>query len=285
MKRALDQLRRRLLDERGYTLIELVIVMVILGVVLSGLTTAFVSGSRAEIDLNKRFQAEQNARLALDAIRREAHCARSATVTASTVTLDLPTGCPSGSGSVTWCTAGSGSRFGLYRRAVAGTCSTAAPSVRKADYLTTGSVFSYSLPTASSRAKLQVDFPVDIDTSSTAGTYRLIDGIALRNNTRMLNPASLDFGSQPVQLSSVPRPITLTNPGAAALSITSISITAGGSDYSQSNDCPASLAVNSSCTINVTFWPSVTGTRNGTITLTDSAADSPQTVSLTGIGS
>jgi centrosomal CEP192-like protein len=120
----------------------------------------------------------------------------------------------------------------------------------------------------------------------------LIDDIALRNNTRMLNPASLTFGppNQPVGTSSGPHPITLTNPGNATLTITSISITSGSSDYSQSppHNCPlspASLAPNSSCTIKVTFRPTVTGTRNGTITITDSAVDSPQTVALTGTGS
>jgi prepilin-type N-terminal cleavage/methylation domain-containing protein len=173
-------LYRRLLDERGYTLVELMIVLVILGIVLGSLTAVFVSGTRAELDLNKRFQAQQNVRLALDTIRREAHCASSATVTSGSVTLVLPAQCPSGSGSVTWYTAqiGSGTRWSLYRE------EGASAVVKKADYLTTGSVFSYIPQSSSSLAKLHVDFPVDIDTSSTAGTYRLIDSIALRNSTR-----------------------------------------------------------------------------------------------------
>lgn len=285
MRRALDLVNRRLLEERGYSLIELVTVMAILGIVLAGLTVAFASGTRAELDLNKRFEAQQNARLALDAIRREAHCAQSGTVTSGSVTLVLPAQCPSGSGSVTWCTAGSGLRWGLYRQ-VGSTCGSAAPAVMKADYLRTGSVFSYLPPSASTLAKLQVDFPVDVDTSSTAGTYRLTDGIALRNNPRMLNPPYLSFGNQAVGTSSTPHPITFTNPGSATLSITSISITAGSGDYSLTppHSCPASLASNASCTINVTFSPTVTGVRSGTITITDSAADSPQTVSLTGTG-
>lgn len=192
MRRVLDRLHRRLLDERGYSLIELVMVMVILLIVLGTLTSVFVSGTKAELDLNKRFQAQQNVRLALDKIRREVHCASSVTVTAPTrVTMVLPAVCPSSGGfltSVTWCTAGSGSRFGLYRRGVAGTCSAA--DVRKADYLTAESVFSCVPPSASTLAKLGVDFPVDIDTSSTRGTYRLVDGIALRNSTRVAGSCS-----------------------------------------------------------------------------------------------
>ena len=61
------------------------------------------------------------------------------------------------------------------------------------------------------------------------------------------------------------------------------SIAASG-DYSQSNDCGATVAAGGSCTVNVTFTPTATGTRNGTLTLTDSDASSPQTVSLTGTG-
>jgi prepilin-type N-terminal cleavage/methylation domain-containing protein len=184
MRHALERLQQRLLDERGYSLVELIVVCAILAIVLGSLTTAFVSGTRAEIDLNRRFQAQQNARLALDKIRREAHCASSATVTASTVTFVLQAQCPSSGGSttsVTWCTAGSGLRWGLYRR-TGTSCSSV--DIKKADYLTTGSVFSYVAQSTSSLAKLRVDFPVDIDTSSTAGTYRLIDGLALRNSSR-----------------------------------------------------------------------------------------------------
>ena len=49
--------------------------MAILGIVLVGITTMFPSGVRAETRANREFQAQQNARLALDRIRRELHCA------------------------------------------------------------------------------------------------------------------------------------------------------------------------------------------------------------------
>lgn len=182
MKSVLNRFRRRLLDERGYSLVELIIVLTILAIVLGTLTTVFVTGTRAELDLNKRFRAQQNVRIALDKIRREAHCASSATVSAGLVTFVLPSGCPSGSGQVSWCTGGSGLRWALYRQTGASCSSTTA--VKKADYLTTGSVFSYVPQSASSLAKIGVDFPVDIDTSTTSGTYRLIDALALRNSTR-----------------------------------------------------------------------------------------------------
>ena len=65
----------RLRGERGYTLVEMLTVMVIMGVVMSGLTTVFVHASNSEADMNTRFQAQLTARLALDKMRREVHCA------------------------------------------------------------------------------------------------------------------------------------------------------------------------------------------------------------------
>jgi prepilin-type N-terminal cleavage/methylation domain-containing protein len=72
---ALRSPRRRLLCERGYTMTELLVVMIILGVIVTSLATVFVSASRAEADQNLRFRAQQEARLALDQLRREGHCA------------------------------------------------------------------------------------------------------------------------------------------------------------------------------------------------------------------
>jgi hypothetical protein len=50
------------------------------------------------------------------------------------------------------------------------------------------------------------------------------------------------------------------------------------------NACGNSLVVGASCSIGVFFDPAVGGTRTGTLTITDDAGDSPQTVSLTGLG-
>jgi len=170
-------------DERGYTLVEMLTVLVIFGTVMSALMVLFVQGTGAEVDLNNRFQAQQAARLALDKIRREAHCATAVTVSsASSVTLNLPSYCPTGNGSVTWCTVSLGtSRYGLYRKAGA-TCDST--GVRWADYLTSANVFSYAAQSTTSLAKLSVDFPIDVKPSRTVDTYELKDDIVLRNSTR-----------------------------------------------------------------------------------------------------
>jgi prepilin-type N-terminal cleavage/methylation domain-containing protein len=170
-------------DERGYTLIEMLTVLVIFSTVMSALLVLLVQGTNAELDMNNRFQAQQDARLALDKIRREAHCATAVSVSsASSVTLSLPSYCPTGNGSVTWCTASLGaSRYGLFRKAGAACDAT---GVRWADHLTTANVFSYAAQSPTSLAKLSVDFPVNVKPSRTVDTYELKDDIVLRNSTR-----------------------------------------------------------------------------------------------------
>ena len=55
-------------------------------------------------------------------------------------------------------------------------------------------------------------------------------------------------------------------------------------DFAQLNNCPTSLAAGTSCAISVTFTPTQPGNRYGTVVVTDNAANSPQTVSLSGVG-
>jgi Tfp pilus assembly protein PilW len=173
-------------SESGQSLTELLTALTILAVVLGSLTTVFVAATRAEVDATERFSAQQEARLALDRLRRETHCATFAdplTVTPSQVTLNFdPTVCPSGVASAMWCTSGSGSRFALYRIAPStGTCT---GGTKIADFLTTGSVFEYGAPSTASLARLKVDLIVDTSSISSGGVYRLCDEIALRNSGR-----------------------------------------------------------------------------------------------------
>lgn len=100
--------------------------------------------------------------------------------------------------------------------------------------------------------------------------------------TAVLNVTSLNFPVTLVGATSNSQTVTLTNTGNENLSITlPLSITA---QFAQSNNCPTSLAPNASCIINVSFKPKVVGTITGTLSITDSALNSPQTVALSGIG-
>ncbi|HSB38757.1 MAG TPA: type II secretion system protein [Gaiellaceae bacterium] len=194
--------RPRLRGERGYTLVEMLTVLVIMSVVTASLTTVFVQASNSESDMNNRFQAQLTARLALDQMRREVHCASVATPTgvSSSVTITLPTWtnpdgtsshCKTGSGSITWCTRSNGTnRYALYR-AVGTTCT---GGVKWADYLVSSStasvcsgalcIFNYTAQSLTSLAKLGVDFPVNVKPSKTVELYELKDDIVLRNSTR-----------------------------------------------------------------------------------------------------
>jgi len=96
-----------------------------------------------------------------------------------------------------------------------------------------------------------------------------------------VSPTSLVFPLTVVSFSSASMPVTLTNTGNATLTISSINATA---QFSQTNNCGTSLAAGDSCTINVVFTPEHQGTQTGTLTISDNAAGSPQTVSLQGQG-
>lgn len=176
--------RVRLSDEGGYSLMELIAVMAILSIVMGAISTMLVEGSTAEIDMNNRFQAQTNARLALDTLRREGHCASLVTTSvATTVTLALPSQCPTALGqiSVTWCTKASGSTYQLWRYEGSDCSGT---GVRKAEYLTSSGIFTYLAQSTSSLAKLSVTLPVNLTPSHPERVYTLTDDIVLRNSVR-----------------------------------------------------------------------------------------------------
>jgi hypothetical protein len=96
-----------------------------------------------------------------------------------------------------------------------------------------------------------------------------------------ITPSNLTFAAQKVGTSSAAQVVTINNPGATPLKVTSITISG---DYSETNDCPAKLTVGKSCTVNVTFTPTQTGSRTGTLSIKDSALTSAQKIMLTGSG-
>jgi prepilin-type N-terminal cleavage/methylation domain-containing protein len=186
----MKRIRTRLVCQRGYSLIELLTVVTILSVVIGALTTVFVSASKGELDMNRRFQAQENARLAMDKLRREVHCATSVSPSgsASSITLTIPSQCPTAGGftSIHWCVLTtpntSPGRYALYR-STAATCTTA-NGVMWADYLRTQPIFTYTAQSTASLAKLAVALVVRVNQTGTQGTFRLNDNIVLRNSSR-----------------------------------------------------------------------------------------------------
>jgi len=169
-------------------MIEMLVAMLIMGVVIGSITALFVSGIRAEVQMNERFQAQVNGRTALDKLRRDAHCAEGAIVTetpaSTTSSVVLQNTCVNtGRANVTWCTQPSANGFAVHR-SVAAPCTAASPM--HADHLNTWDVFEYQAASDESLARLRVDFPVQLQSMQVP--YRVCDQIALRNAWRTNAP-------------------------------------------------------------------------------------------------
>ena len=177
----LKRLRR---ESSGYTLVELLVVLAIFTTVVTALVSLFTSGAKAELDMNRRFEAQQNARLALDRMRRELHCSSGITAGAGavgSVTVALPSQCPSSGGaaiSVVYDMSQVSANRWKLRRTVGTT------TIPIADYITSGTPFTYTAQSASSRAILHVNLPVNVNPNEGWKSWRLVDDIVLRNTLR-----------------------------------------------------------------------------------------------------
>jgi hypothetical protein len=85
-------------------------------------------------------------------------------------------------------------------------------------------------------------------------------------------PGPLTFASQAVGTTSQPQTLTLANSGTVPLSLDSISIAAGATDFLQTNACPQSLAAGADCMVSVTFAPSVAGSQNAVLNVVTGGA-------------
>jgi hypothetical protein len=118
--------------------------------------------------------------------------------------------------------------------------------------------------------------------SPTTVTLVGTSGSSTVNNSGLTaSPSSLAFGDEDVGSTSAAQAVTVTNPGTAPATISSISVTG---QYSQTNNCGGSLAAGASCTVNVAFSPTSGGSQTGTLSVTNSAATLPLAVSLSGLG-
>src|SRR3989442_1698937 len=117
-----------------------------------------------------------------------------------------------------------------------------------------------------------------------------LTGTGVTPPTATLSATSSAFGNQRVGTTSAAQNLTLTNNGGTPLNLTSITITgaqAADFAFAAGNTCPTgagSVAPGASCTISISFTPAATGTRTATVTITDDAPGSPQSVSLAGMG-
>jgi hypothetical protein len=100
-----------------------------------------------------------------------------------------------------------------------------------------------------------------------------------------LQPGQLSFGSVTLGTTAPSESLTLRDTGGGPLHIGSIGITGGAAaDFSETSNCPATLGVGSTCTLDVSFAPAAEGTRTASLTVHDDAAGGEQDVSLAGAG-
>src|ERR1700685_182562 len=102
-----------------------------------------------------------------------------------------------------------------------------------------------------------------------------------------LSATSVVFGNQPLGTTSATQTVTLQNTGSATLNIQTVALAgANAGDFAIGNgsSCTngASLSVNSTCSILITFTPTGSGARPATVGITDNAADSPELITLSG---
>jgi Tfp pilus assembly protein PilW len=200
---------KRLRAAAGYTLVEVLAVCALLSVVLTGVIAVMVGGSHAELQLNKRFTAQNDGRLALTVLRSDAHIACAVTVSAdkktawfsvptvnrstNPVTQPTPTtqcgrtDAGNNLTKVTWCVLTSptnSTRFALYRSTTS-TCTSA--SKFQADSLVNnlagfnGYFNTQSQIPSGQLQTVTVDLPINPKSGTTGRPYDLTQTIALRN--------------------------------------------------------------------------------------------------------
>jgi len=127
------------------------------------------------------------------------------------------------------------------------------------------------------------DFNRDGKTDFVLANYHS-DNVIVSLNTGVVSfspTTPLNFKNQTVGTTSAPLAVTLTNTGTTALKIGSMKASA---QFGVTSTCGNSVAPGANCTVSVTFSPTSTGLKSGTVSILDSASSKPQVILLTGTG-
>jgi len=95
-----------------------------------------------------------------------------------------------------------------------------------------------------------------------------------------LDSEKLVFPATLIGAKSAPKPVTLTNAGSQSIPV---QLSTRG-NFSQSNNCGESLAAGATCTIQIRFVPTSSGTLFGNLAVSDQDPGSPQVVEVSGNG-
>jgi prepilin-type N-terminal cleavage/methylation domain-containing protein len=172
-------LRARLQADSGFSLVELIITMVVMGIVMGGLANIFISGERASADATARVTSQQSVRAAFDRLEYEVRCATSATLLSKVgsngggVYLSLPVQCAHANGDVSWCYSG-----GSLVRKAATSCTGSAQTYVTS--VTSTTPFSCYSPVSGSTPQVKVALSINTTTRSSNLTTAT-DYITMRN--------------------------------------------------------------------------------------------------------
>jgi hypothetical protein len=130
------------------------------------------------------------------------------------------------------------------------------------------------------------EFSID-DNATNSPHIITVSGTGVTQATSVtVTPTTLVFANTTVGSTTKAQTVTITNTGTSTLDITSISVTG---DFTQTNTCASAPLFNTlgpgqSCTASVIFGPTASGSRSGTLSISDNATGSPQGVALSGVG-
>jgi prepilin-type N-terminal cleavage/methylation domain-containing protein len=207
--------RRRLAAEGGFTLIELLITLILMSIVMGAITTSFSTAFVGEARAIAEATNEENARLALNRLRMDIHCAQAVTaspgVTAQggyfivlTEKRDPLTNDPvckkialaTGSSWIEWCTIQiTISRWQLYRDDLKD-CS-GDHSTFMVDYIVLPNIWTVNadpttlLPDDCWQGSIGVDLITNEQPGNGKYEYRLADSIGMRNTSRTKGVSTL----------------------------------------------------------------------------------------------
>jgi len=166
-----------------------------------------------------------------------------------------------------------------------GTCTTSTVLTKVSPSCTIQVEFTPHAAHAYSGATLNI-----IDTATGSPQTVALTGTGVSNTpSAYFSPSSINFGNQTLGSTSSPWGVTLNNNGNVTINPSGVSVSVGSSDFAipaGTNHCATltSLAPGAACSFQVTFTPSVGGTRNGTIVAGGSSPLNTITASLTGNG-
>lgn len=202
--------------------------------------------------------------------------------TVTSLTADTATPAPSSSGTIKVQLSGAAPKGGS--AVTLASSDTSALSVPASVTIGSGSSsgsFSYSTGAVTSATAVTVTATLGSSSASAALT------VTPAGTPLTLSPTSLNFGSQANGTTSAAQTITVTNTGTANLLFNNVAESGSFNlDYTIVNDgcIGLTLTPGQSCQTSVTFSPDNTGAMPESIVFTDNAANSPQTVSMTGTG-